>query len=85
AAAQVLLFERIVELSAPGSRVAVEGQNGPLDLDGFRAITAKYSQKGNPLGDFDVTSLFVADEDRSDPAEFLTAQGWTVTRAGNPV
>ena len=85
AAAQVLLFERIVELSAPGSRVAVEGQNGPLDLDGFRAITEKYSQKGNPLGDFDVTSLFVADEDRSDPAEFLTAQGWTVTRAGNPV
>lgn len=85
AAAQALLFERIVELSAPGSRVAVEGQIGPLDLDGFRAITEKYSQEGNPLGDFDVTSLFVADEDRADPAEFLTAHGWSVVRAGNPV
>ncbi|MET9325319.1 class I SAM-dependent methyltransferase [Tsukamurella sp. NPDC003166] len=85
AAAQSLLFERIVALSAPGSRVAVEGQVGPLDLDGFRAITEKYSREGNPLGDFDVTALFVADEDRADPAEFLVAQGWTVTRAGNPV
>ncbi|MBS4101219.1 SAM-dependent methyltransferase [Tsukamurella paurometabola] len=85
AAAQSLLFERIVEHSAPGSRVAVEGQNGPLDLAGFRAITEKYSQPGNPLGDFDVTSLFVADEDRADPAEFLTAHGWRVERAGNPV
>ncbi|NMD55767.1 MULTISPECIES: SAM-dependent methyltransferase [Tsukamurella] len=85
AAAQALLFERIVELSAPGSRVAVEGQLGPLDLDRFRAITEKYSQEGNPLGDFDVTSLFVADEDRDDPVDFLTAQGWTVERAGNPV
>ncbi|KXP08631.1 hypothetical protein AXK57_15785 [Tsukamurella pulmonis] len=85
AAAQSLLFERIVDLSAPGSRVAVEGQIGPLDLDGFRSITEKYSQSGNPLGDFDVTSLFVADEDRSDPAEYLSAQGWTVVRAGDPV
>lgn len=85
AAAQALLFERIVALSAPGSRVAVEGQIGALDLDGFRAVTEKYSQEGNPLGDFDVTALFVADEGRADPADFLAAQGWTVTRAGNPV
>ncbi|KXO98433.1 SAM-dependent methyltransferase [Tsukamurella pseudospumae] len=85
AAAQALLFERIVELSAPGSRVAVEGQIGSLDLGRFRAITDRYSQKGNPLGDFDVTALFVTDEDRADPAEYLAAQGWTVTRAGNPV
>lgn len=85
AAAQALLFERIVEHSAPGSRVAVEGQNGPLDLDGFRAVTEKYSQKGNPLGDFDVTSLFVADEDRADPAEYLSSHGWAVERAGSPV
>ncbi|CAM3552953.1 SAM-dependent methyltransferase [Tsukamurella ocularis] len=85
AAAQALLFERVVAHSARGSRVAVEGQNGPLDLEGFRAVTEKYAQKGNPLGDFDVTSLFVADEDRADPAEYLSAHGWAVERAGNPV
>lgn len=85
AAAQALLFERIEELSAPGSRVCVEGQIGPLDLDGFRAITEKYSQRGDPLGDFDVTSLFVADADRPDPAAFLAEHGWEVVRAGDPV
>lgn len=85
AAAQALLFERIVALSAPGSRVAVEGQNGPLDLAGFRAITQRYAQEGSPLGDFDVTSLFVDDEDRADPADLLTAHGWSVERAGSTV
>ncbi|CAM3921196.1 SAM-dependent methyltransferase [Tsukamurella strandjordii] len=83
--AQKLLFERIVTLAAPGSRVAVEGQIGKLDLDGFRAVQQKYSTPDNPLGDFDVTSLFVADAEREDPAEYLASEGWTVRREGGPV
>lgn len=83
--AQTLLFERIAELAAPGSRAAVEGQIGKLDLDGFRAVQQKYSTPDNPLGDFDVTSLFVADAGREDPADYLAGEGWTVRREGGPV
>lgn len=85
AAAQALLFERIVALSTPGSRVAVEGQIGRLDVEGFREISRKYTAPGNPLGEFDVTSLFVADEDREDPAEYLALHGWSVERWGSPM
>lgn len=83
--AQSLLFERIVALAAPGSRVAVEGRAGELDLDGFRAVQKKYATEDNPIRDFDVTSLFVADAARRDPAEYLASEGWTVHRAGGPV
>ncbi|ADG80416.1 S-adenosyl-L-methionine-dependent methyltransferase OS=Tsukamurella paurometabola (strain ATCC 8368/ DSM / CCUG 35730 / CIP 100753 / JCM 10117 / KCTC 9821/ NBRC 16120 / NCIMB 702349 / NCTC 13040) OX=521096 GN=Tpau_3841 PE=3 SV=1 [Tsukamurella paurometabola] len=83
--AQALLFERIVELAAPGSRAAVEGQTGAFDLDGFRALQQKYATPDNPLGDFDVTSLFLADAEREDPADYLAGQGWTVRREGGPV
>ncbi|WP_019201946.1 class I SAM-dependent methyltransferase [Tsukamurella sp. 1534] len=86
AQAQVLLFERIVELAAPGSRVAVEGQTGPLDLEGFRALADRYSSSpDDPLGEFDVTALFAEDQGREDPAEYLAREDWSITRSGSPI
>jgi methyltransferase (TIGR00027 family) len=81
AAAQDLLFERLHELSAPGSRVAVEGfgagyfseENQRLRKARMDAIRAEAAKAGRPM--IDVSELFYS-EPREDVAEWLTRHGW---------
>jgi methyltransferase (TIGR00027 family) len=81
AAAQDLLFERLHELSAPGSRVAVEGfgagyfseENQRLRKARMDAIREEAAKAGRPM--IDVSELFYS-EPREDVAEWLTRHGW---------
>ncbi|RDI46430.1 class I SAM-dependent methyltransferase [Nocardia mexicana] len=75
-AAQDSLFERIDALSAPGSRVSVECFTGRPDLARFSAIEQAQFDR-NPFGDLDVSELFY-DDDRADPAQWLSEHGWSV-------
>ncbi|MFF0813800.1 SAM-dependent methyltransferase [Rhodococcus sp. NPDC003318] len=78
-AAHDALFARIDALSAPGSRVALDGFGAENDPRRFVAMRDKYF--GNALfGDVDVTSLLYEDE-RADPARWLTDHGWTVEQS----
>ncbi len=81
AEAQDLLFDRLHELSAPGSRVAVEGF-GPeyfseakqrIREERMDAVRAEAARSGKPI--FDVSDLFYI-EPREDIAEWLTRHGW---------
>lgn len=75
AQAEIDLFDRITELSAPGSRLAVEH---------FGDIVAHLDREDSRLASLsrrfgiDVRDLFFAD-DRPDAAERLGELGWTVT------
>ena len=75
--AQDLLFDRIDELSAPGSRVATE--HIP-DISAFsdersQEIADRLKQYGH---DIEMSELIYHDE-RNDVIDYLTAQGWDVT------
>jgi methyltransferase (TIGR00027 family) len=85
AAGQDLLFERIAELSAEGSRIAVEGL-GPSAFDPeylerrrehLRGVVEESGQ-GSDAGGPDVADLWFVEE-RTDLAEWLTERGWQVT------
>ncbi|MFF3570841.1 class I SAM-dependent methyltransferase [Nocardia jiangxiensis] len=78
-AAQDALFERIDTLSAPGSRVAVEGFSGRPDIARI-SQAATQEMATSPFGDVDVTQLFYNDE-RTDPVQWLTDRGWQVDSA----
>ena len=75
--AQDLLFDRIVELSAPGSAVATEFVPALKDFDPekARAATATFSQIGL---DLDMPSLIYHGERRS-AADYLADKGWQMT------
>ncbi|MUM19176.1 class I SAM-dependent methyltransferase [Mycobacterium sp. CBMA271] len=89
-AAQDLLFQRIVDLSAPGSRVAVEDFGAPgtqadrmsdameKDEGTLQRIFKSLVEEDGPP-----SSLWFGDE-REDPARWLTGHGWAVdaTSAG---
>ncbi|OAT69947.1 SAM-dependent methyltransferase [Mycobacteroides immunogenum] len=79
-AAQDLLFERVVALSAPGSQVAVEATRGRPDIAKWGAMQKKYADESHPMSKVDITSLFY-DEERADVAEWFAARGWTVQGA----
>lgn len=89
-AAQDLLFERIADLSAPGSRVAVEDFGAPGN-QADRMSNAMQNEEGalqrifKSIVEEDAppSSLWFGDE-REDPARWLTGHGWTVeaTTAG---
>ncbi|WP_078294089.1 class I SAM-dependent methyltransferase [Mycobacterium sp. D16R24] len=89
-AAQDLLFQRIVDLSAPGSRVAVEDFGAP-GTQADRMSNAMEKEDGalqrifKSIVEEDAppSSLWFGDE-REDPAQWLTGRGWTVeaTTAG---
>ncbi|WP_078281044.1 class I SAM-dependent methyltransferase [Mycobacteroides franklinii] len=89
-AAQDLLFQRIVDLSAPGSRVAVEDFGAPGN-QADRMSNAMEKEDGalqrifKSIIEEDAapSSLWFGDE-REDPAQWLTNHGWTVeaTTAG---
>jgi methyltransferase (TIGR00027 family) len=75
--AQDLLFDRIDELSAPGSRVATE--HIP-DISAFsdersQVIADRLKQYGH---DIEMSELIYRDE-RNDVIDYLTARGWDVT------
>ncbi len=75
--AQDLLFDRIDELSAPGSRVATE--HIP-DISAFsdersQLIADRLKQYGH---DIEMSELIYHDE-RNDVIDYLTARGWDVT------
>jgi methyltransferase (TIGR00027 family) len=75
--AQDLLFDRIDELSAPGSRVATE--HIP-DISAFsdersQVIADRLRQYGH---DIEMSELIYRDE-RNDVIDYLTAHGWDVT------
>ncbi len=75
--AQDLLFDRIDELSAPGSRVATEHIPDISAFSDERAqeIAARFKQYGH---DIEMSELIYQDE-RNDVIEYLTARGWDVT------
>ena len=77
-AAQDALFERVDQLSAPGSRLAVEQfPFDPAEIGRIQeAVTTAFER--NPFGDLDVTELFY-DDARTDPSGWLTGHGWSIT------
>lgn len=80
---QDLLFERVHELSARGSRVAVEsfgaGFFDPEYLASRRAKLQQYREEAGTEDDaFDVQDLWFIEE-RTDVADWLTGHGWEVS------
>ena len=75
AVAQELLFERIVELSAPGSRAAIEGPTGVLGVSQFAKVEQKYRSEKDTFGKIDITELFY-DEEKTPPVEWFSTRGW---------
>lgn len=83
--AQDSLFVNVGALSAPGSRIAVEGYDGKLVLDESEQETTRREQVRAAFKtavDVDVTieNLIYEDENRAEPAEWLGAHGWSVTK-----
>lgn len=83
--AQDSLFINIGALSAPGSRIAVEGYDGKLILDESEEEAARRGQvraafKTAVDVDVAIENLIYEDENRADPAEWLEAHGWSVTK-----
>lgn len=78
-AAQDALFERIDTLSAPGSRLAVEGLAGRPDTAHISQVASSVMST-SVFGDIDVTGLFYNDE-RAEPIQWLIDRGWQVDSA----
>ncbi|MEU7144837.1 class I SAM-dependent methyltransferase [Nocardia sp. NPDC046473] len=76
-AAQDALFARIAQLSASGSTLACDAFDADVDLAQLADLQAE-QLRDTPFGTVDFTSLLYTD-DRADPAEWLTDQGWTTT------
>ena len=81
---QDLLFERIDELSAPGSRVGVESFGaGFFDPEYLASRREQLRQMREEAGGDDTEGPDVADlwfiEDRTDVADWLMDHGWRVT------
>src|SRR5581483_2106906 len=85
--AQDLLFDRIHELTAPGSRVAVEAP-GPdymnpevrerqrAQMQRYRELAARLEREDQDFPDFDELWYF---EERNDVGDWLREHGWDVT------
>ncbi|WP_405162590.1 class I SAM-dependent methyltransferase [Nocardia sp. NBC_01499] len=78
-AAQDALFARIDQLSAPGSSLACDAIDSDVDFKQLLEFQ-KEQLHDTPFATLDITDLFYTD-DRSDPAEWLTKQGWTTATA----
>jgi methyltransferase (TIGR00027 family) len=85
AAAQDRLFEQLTELSAVGSRVAVEtpGKHAPQRRAEMRERFERVAELlGIPQGPGnipDISDLTYDDPDRADVADWLNAHGWRAT------
>jgi methyltransferase (TIGR00027 family) len=78
--AQDRMFDDILSLSAPGSRIALEVW--AVDEQSKHAIERqreRAEELRERLGDniFDPGDLWYQDDERSDPAEWFAARGWT--------
>lgn len=80
--AQDLLFDRIDELSAPGSRVATEHipDIGAFSDERSQVIADRLKQYGH---DIEMSELIYHDE-RNDVIDYLTARGWKVAAQTMP-
>jgi methyltransferase (TIGR00027 family) len=78
--AQSLLFTRISELSAPGSRVAVGALGTRLDREQLAAVEADHPGV-SMSGDVNFSALTY--EPQTDTAEWLAAHGWAVEPVRN--
>ncbi len=85
AAGQDLLFERIVTLSATGSRIAVEALSpsslDPEYLERRRRFLRRLYEGAEPSGDAPVPDTLDLSyvEERTDLTQWLTERGWKVT------
>lgn len=78
--AQTTLFTRIGELCAPGSRLAIGALGSRLDHDQLTDLETTHPGV-NMSGDVDFSALTY--EPKTDPAEWLSAHGWTVEPVRN--
>jgi len=86
AAAQDLLFERIQELAAPGSRIAVEGLGPEFAVPELRDVRRErmdrvrelMAEAGSPLEVPKTDELWYFEE-RQDVSDWLRRHGWDVT------
>jgi methyltransferase (TIGR00027 family) len=86
AAAQDLLFERIQELAAPGSRIAVEGLGPEFAVPELRDVRRErmdrvrelMAEAGSPLEVPKTDELWYFEE-REDVSDWLRRHGWDVT------
>ena len=85
AAGQDLLFERVVQLSAPGSRIAVEALSPSFFEPGYlerrRQYLPRVHQSTEPSQDtsaLDPVDLWFIEE-RTDLEQWLTERGWQVS------
>jgi methyltransferase (TIGR00027 family) len=76
--AQDRLFERVTELSAPGSRIAAEtvGLHSAERRERMRERFGRIAAELGPDETLDVGELTYEDPDRADVAEWLAARGW---------
>jgi len=78
AAGQDLLFERIVKLSAPGSRIAVEALSAGFFEPGYLERRRQYLHRTQQSGAADPIDLWFIEE-RADLEQWLTERGWQVS------
>jgi methyltransferase (TIGR00027 family) len=83
-AAQDRMFDDVVALSAPGSRIAVEvwavDQNAKEALDKQNQRLEELRERHGEENVFDPGQLWYQDDDRSDPTEWFAARGWRTSR-----
>ena len=79
--AQDLLFERVTQLSAPGSRVAAEtvGVHSEERREQMRQKFAQLAASFEMKQAIDVQELMYDDPDRADVADWLNQHGWAAT------
>ena len=79
--AQDLLFERVTQLSAPGSRVAAEtvGVHSEERREQMREKFAQLAASFEMKQAIDVQELMYDDPDRADVADWLNQHGWAAT------
>lgn len=81
--AQDRLFDNIAALSVPGSTIAVNMGQGPRGLSPeIRAEREKLMEQAGIR--IDVENLWYSSDDRTDPRDWFTDHGWTVT-ASDPI
>ena len=70
------LLAGIDELSAPGSRVAIEHLSAGMDSMRWYAAFSESARLNNDV-DYDITAMWPAEE-AADPAPWLAGRGWSV-------
>ena len=86
--AQDRMFDDIVAISAPGSRIAVEvwtvDDTAREALERQRRRAAELRERIGEENVFDPADLWYDEDDRADPADWLAARGWRTGRTSAP-